>query len=552
MKKIFYAFMIAAAGMFVATSCGSPKKMAESADEVSVSCNPQVLEVVAGNIKADVTVSFPEDFFHPKAIVEMVPVLVYNGGEIVLDPVMLQGEDVTDNFEVIPEIGGSIERTFEFEYTEGVEDSFLELRMTVVHKDKRIPFIAPYKVADGANTTYMLVKTNGSLAYAPDAYQAVIPEQNEAQILYLINSATVRPSQLKSDEIKAFQEFLASIKADERRELVSTDIVAYASPDGKEDFNAELSTRRAKTASDAFNKKINNKNIAIEANVTTTHVDEDWDGFKELVSNSNIEDKDIILRVLEMYSDPAVREREIKNMSAVYTTLKKDILPELRRARFIANVEFTNYSNEELVALVNNNIEILDEEALLRAGSLLKDANQKVTVYQKAVEKFNSDRAKINLGVAYLTLGKNEEAANALAGVSDKNNTYYCNAIGVVDLRKGNYDAAVAAFKKSSLKEAQYNIAAVDILNGNYADAAAKLKGANSFNEALADILTGDLSAASNILADAKCPCKNYLKAIIAAREGNVDAALAALEIASKDEALAERAETDIEFATVL
>lgn len=134
------------------------------------------------------------------------------------------------------------------------------------------------------------------------------------------------------------------------RELVSTDIVAYASPDGKEDFNAELSTRRAKTASDAFNKKINNKNIAIEANVTTTHVDEDWDGFKELVSNSNIEDKDIILRVLEMYSDPAVREREIKNMSAVYTTLKKDILPELRRARFIANVEFTNYSNEELVA----------------------------------------------------------------------------------------------------------------------------------------------------------------------------------------------------------
>ena len=552
MKKIFYAFMIAAAGMFVATSCGSPKKMAESAEEVSVSCNPQVLEVVAGNIKADVTVSFPADFFHPKAIVEILPVLVYTGGEIILDPVMLQGEDVTDNFEVIPEIGGTVERTFEFEYTEGVEDCFLELRMTVIHKDKRIPFIAPYKVADGANTTYMLVKTNGTLAYAPDAYQAIIPEQSEAQILYLINSATVRPSQLKSDEIKAFQEFLASIKADERRELISTDIVAYASPDGKEDFNAELSTRRAKTASDAFNKKINNKSIDINANVTTSHIDEDWEGFKELVSKSNIEDKDLILRVLEMYSDPAVREREIKNMSAVYTTLKKDILPELRRARFIANVDFTNYTNEELVALVNDNIEILDEEALLRAGSLLKDANQKVTVYQKAVEKFNSDRAKINLGVAYLTLGKNDEAANALASVSDKNNTYYYNAIGVVELRKGNYEAAVAAFQKSSLKEAQYNIAVVDILNGNYADAAAKLKGANSFNEALADILTDNLSAASQILANAQCPCKNYLKAIIAAREGNTDAALAALEIASKDEALAERAETDIEFATVL
>ena len=234
-------------------------------------------------------------------------------------------------------------------------------------------------------------------------------------------------------------------------------------------------------------------------------------------------------------------------MSQVYTVLKKDILPELRRARFIANVEFTNYSNDELVALVNDNIEILDEEALLRAGSLLKDANQKVTVYQKAVEKFNSDRAKINLGVAYLALNKNAEAEQALAGVADKGNTYYNNAAGVVELRKGNNDAAVAAFNKSGLKEAQYNLAVVDILNGKYADAAS----ANSFNEALVNILNGDLNAASNILADAKCQCKNYLKAIIAARQGDVEAAKAALEIASKDEALAARAENDIEFAKI-
>ena len=550
MKKIFNVLMIVAAGLLI-QSCGSPKKMAKSAEEVSVSCNPQVLEVVAGNIKADVTVTFPEDFFHPKAIVEVVPALVYDGGETVLDPVMLQGEDVTENYQVVAEAGAAVTKTFEFAYEEGMENSYLELRMTVIHKDKRIPFIAPYKVADGANTTYMLVKTDGSLAYAPDAYQAVIAEQNEAQILYLINSATVRPSQLKSDEIKAFQEFLTNLKADERRELVSTDIIAYASPDGKEDFNATLSEKRAKTASDAFNKKINNKNVGIETTVNTTNVEEDWDGFQELVSNSNIEDKDLILRVLEMYSDPAVREREIKNMSEVYTTLKKDILPELRRARFIANIEFTNYSNEELTALVNDNIEILDEEALLRAASLLEDANQKVTVYQKAVEKFNSDRAKINLGVAYLVLGKNAEAENALASVSDKNCDYYNNTIGVVAFRKGDNNAAAAAFSKSSLKEAQYNLGVLDILNGNYADAAAKLNGAASFNEALVNILNDNLDAASRILGDAQCPCKNYLKAIIAARQGNVEAANAALEIASQDEALAERAENDIEFAKI-
>ena len=550
MKKIFNVLMIVAAGLLI-QSCGSPKKMAKSAEEVSVSCNPQVLEVVAGNIKADVTVTFPEDFFHPKAIVEVVPALVYDGGETVLDPVMLQGEDVTENYQVVAEAGAAVTKTFEFAYEEGMENSYLELRMTVIHKDKRIPFIAPYKVADGANTTYMLVKTDGSLAYAPDAYQAVIAEQNEAQILYLINSATVRPSQLKSDEIKAFQEFLTNLKADERRELVSTDIIAYASPDGKEDFNATLSEKRAKTASDAFNKKINNKNVGIETTVNTTNVEEDWDGFQELVSNSNIEDKDLILRVLEMYSDPAVREREIKNMSEVYTTLKKDILPELRRARFIANIEFTNYSNEELTALVNDNIEILDEEALLRAASLLEDANQKVTVYQKAVEKFNSDRAKINLGVAYLVLGKNAEAENALASVSDKNCDYYNNTIGVVALRKGDNNAAAAAFSKSSLKEAQYNLGVLDILNGNYADAAAKLNGAASFNEALVNILNDNLDAASRILGDAQCPCKSYLKAIIAARQGNVEAANAALETASQNEALAERAENDIEFAKI-
>lgn len=550
MKKIFNVLMIVAAGLLI-QSCGSPKKMAESAEEVSVSCNPQVLEVVAGNIKADVTVTFPEDFFHPKAIVEVVPALVYDGGETVLDPVMLQGEDVTENYQVVAETGGTITKTFEFAYEEGMENSHLELRMTVIHKDKRIPFTAPYKVADGANTTYMLVKTSGSLAYAPDAYQAIISEQNEAQILYLINSATVRPSQLKSDEIKAFQEFLTNLKADERRELVSTDIIAYASPDGKEDFNAELSERRAKSASDAFNKKINNKKIGIETTVNTTNVDEDWEGFQELVSNSSIEDKDLIIRVLDMYSDPAVREREIKNMSEVYTTLKKDILPELRRARFIANIEFTNYSNEELTALVNDNIEILDEEALLRAASLLEDANQKVTVYQKAVEKFNSDRAKVNLGVAYLVLGKNTEAENALASVSDKNCAYYNNAMGVVALRKGDNEAAAAAFNKSSLKEAQYNLAVIDILNGNYADAASKLNGEASFNEALVNILNGNLDAASRILGDAQCPCKSYLKAIIAARQGNVEAANAALETASQDEALAERAENDIEFAKI-
>ena len=512
---------------------------------------PKVLEVVANNIKTNVTVTFPADFFHPKAIVEVIPAIVYNGGESLLDPIMLQGEDVTENYQTIPEAGTTISKSLEFEYVPGMEKSHLELRMTVIYKEDRIPFVEPYKLADGANTTYMLVKQNGTLAYAPDAYQAVIPEQNEAQILYLINSSNVRSSQLKSEQIKAFQEFLVNIKADERRQIVNTEIVAYASPDGKEDFNASLSEKRAKSATDAFNKKINNKKVAIDTKVDSRNIEEDWQGFSELVSNSNIEDKELILRVLEMYSDPAVREKEIKNMSQVYTTLKKDILPELRRARFIANIEFTNYTNEELVALVNENIEILDEEALLRAATLLKENDAKLTIYNKAIEKFNSDRAIINKAVVLLNMNNIAEATSVLAQTADKNCPYYQNTLGVIALRNGDLAQAEAAFAKANICAAKANLGVINILKGQYAAALEMLKGSNSFNEALANILTNNLDAAANILKDAKCPCKNYLKAIIAARQGKVEDAKAALEVAKADEKLAERAQNDIEFAKV-
>lgn len=534
----------------VITSCGNPAKMAEKAELISVNCDPQVLEVVADKVDAKVSVVIPADYFHPKAVVEVTPVMVYEGGETALEPVMLQGEDVTMNYTVVPEAGATVTKDLSFDYKPGMEKSHLELRMNIIYKDQTTPYPSPYKVADGANTTYKLVKRDGALAYAPDAYQAIIPETGEAQILYLINSSTVRPAQLKSDEIKAFQEFLKNVKADERREIVGTDIIAYASPDGKEDLNTKLSGKRAESATKAFNTKINNKKVGVETSINSVSISEDWDGFKDLVRNSDIADKDLILRVLEMYSDPIVREREIKNMSQVFTILAKEILPQLRRARFIANIEFTNYSDEELVALVNDNIEILDEEALLHAATLIKDNDTKVKVYSQAANKFNSDRANVNLAVTLLKQGKDAEASNALAKVSNKD-AYYYNTLGVVALRKGDDAAAVAAFKQSSLKEAQYNLAVVDVVNGKYAEAKAKLAGEGCYNEALVNILTGDLAAANAIVKDAKCPCKSYLKAIVAARQGKVDDAKAALEVAKKDEKLAKRAEKDIEFAKV-
>lgn len=548
--KIFQRLSSLALAALVITSCGNPAKMAEKAELISVNCDPQVLEVVADKVDAKVSVIIPADYFHPKAVVEVTPVMVYEGGESALEPVMLQGQDVTMNYTVVPETGATVTKDLSFDYKPGMEKSHLELRMNIIYKDQTTPYPSPYKVADGANTTYKIVERKGALAYAPDAYQAIIPETGEAQILYLINSSTVRPAQLKSDEVKAFQEFLKNVKADERREIVGTDIIAYASPDGKEDLNTKLSGKRAESATKAFNTKINDKKVGIETSINSVSVSEDWDGFKELVKNSNIADKDLILRVLEMYSDPIVREREIKNMSQVFTILAKEILPQLRRARFIANIEFQNYTDEELVALVNDNIEILDEEALLHAATLVKENETKVKVYTQAANKFNSDRANVNLAVTLLKMGKDAEASNALAKVANKD-SYYYNTVGVVALRKGDDKAAVAAFNKSNLKESKYNLAVVDIVNGKYADAKAKLAGEGGFNEALACILTGDLAGANAIVKDTKCMCKSYLKAIVAARQGKVDEAKAALEVAKKDEKWAKRAEKDIEFAKV-
>lgn len=528
-----------------AVACSSPQKMAEQAENVIVKSDPAVLEVVAGKIEASVAVTYPADYFHPKAILEVTPVLVYEGGEAKMAPFYFQGEKVEDNYEVVPSTGATITKKVAFDYAKGMEKSYLELRGVVKYGKKAVD-LPTKKVADGANTTYMLVDKNGTVDYKADNYQEIIRQTAEGQVLYTINSSVVRNSELKSESVKNFLAALEEIKANERKTIVSTDIVAYASPDGGEKLNTKLSGKRSETAEKAFGK-VTKKN-PVEAPVNVQSIGQDWEGFKELVAASDLEDKDLIIRVLSMYSDPAVREKEIKNMSAVYKTLAKEILPELRRARFIANVEFANYTSEELLQLIEDNIDILDEEALLRAASLVKDTDAKVKVYSKAIEKFNSARAQYNLAVAYLKAGDLSKGKAALAKVSEKDADWQ-NAMGVVALRENNYAKAAEYFAASGNKTSKENSAVLDILNGKYADAAAKLADASCCgNKALAYILNGQLDKASAAI---KCNCAKsaYLKAIIAARQGKADAVKANLKKASENKELAERAAKDIEFA---
>ena len=539
-KSLMY---VAAAVLTIA--CASPEKMAKMAEDVKAECNPAVLEVVAGSIDASVSVTYPKDYFNPNVIVEVTPVIVYEGGEAAMKPFKYQGEKVEDNYKVVAKAGQTVTEKVHFDYVEGMEKSYLELRGKVIAGKKTVA-LPSKKVADGANTTYMLVKRAGNLAYKKDNYQDVISTSTEGQIKYLVNSSDVRNSELKGQSVKDFLAALDAVSADERSTVTSTEIVAYASPEGSEKLNNNLSDNRSNSANKAWQKLTKGKDAA---DPTVRSVGEDWEGFKQLVEESDLEDKQLILRVLSMYSDPAVRENEIRNMSQVYTALKGEVLPELRRARLIANVETKNYTNEELVELLANNDSVLDEEALLRVASVVKDPAQKESIYQKAIERFDSDRAQYNLAVLYLGQGKDAKAEAGLAEVKSVDGDVL-NAQGVLALHKEDLKTAEDCFRKAGTPEAKANLGTVLILTGQYEEAARVLEKPLGccHNSVLALILTDQLDKA---LKTAHCgdPKVWYLKAIIAARQGKADDVKKNLEKAFRKPELKERAARDIEFA---
>ena len=544
MKKTLKFFAVAALAI-AAAACASPEKMAKMAENVKVECVPPVLEVVNGTIDATVSVTYPKGYFNPKVILEATPVIVYQGGEAAMKPFKYQGEDVRDNYKVVSADGQKVTEKIHFDYVPGMEQCYLELRGKVSAGKKSVN-LPVKKVADGANTTYMLVKKAGAVSFKADNYQEVISSTTEGQIKYLVNSSEVRGSELKGESVKEFLARLDEISANERTKVTSTEIVAYASPEGDTGKNEKLSDNRSESANKAW-KQVTKGHEATDPTVRS--VGEDWDGFQQLVSQSNLEDKELILRVLSMYSDPAVRENEIRNMSQVYTALKGEVLPELRRARLIANVEFKNYSNEELLDLLENNANLLDEEALLRVASLVREPAQKEEIYKRAIGRFNSARAMFNLAALYLMQGQDAKAEAGLAEL-DAKDPDVVNAKGVLALHKEDYKAAETAFRTAGTEDAKANLGVVLILTGRYEEAAQALKDVKGcgHNTTLAYILTDQLDKAAK---SAKCkdPKVSYLKAIIAARQGNADGVKSNLEAAFKNESLKERAARDIEFA---
>lgn len=541
MKK-FTGFLALCAMVLAFASCSASRaEQMKLAEKVSVSSNPEVLALVGDKIPADITVTFPAKYFHPAAILEVTPVLVYEGGEQVGKTFKYQGEKVKDNYRVIASnVDNSVTEKVAFDYVPGVEKSYLELRSVAYYKNKTIE-IPAIKVADGCNVTQLFASTEGEYSFKKDNYKEVISESAEGQVMYDYNSATIKRSELRSDSVKELQAALDEIASDPRYTVTGTRVVAYASPEGGQQYNAKLSDKRAESAKKAWDKVTGGMKTD---DIQVKSMGQDWDGFKEAVQNSNIEDKELILRVLSMYSDPAVRESEIRNMSKVYTEINKNVFPELRRARFIADVDYKNFSDDELKELADKAVDVLDEEGLLRVASITSNADRKAELYKMAVSKFGSDRAQFNLAVLSLNAGKPDQAASLLKKVSKVDGDVN-NALGVCELQKGNLDAAADFFRKAGTTEAKANLGTIDILKGNYDAAAKNLEGTGSHNLAVAYILTNQLDKAEKSIT-CKCARSNYLRAVIAARRGNSSDVEKYLAQTGK---MKEKAEKDVEFA---
>ena len=545
MRKIFSVLAIAALAV-LATSCGASRaQQMAMADNVQITCNPEVLATVGDNIPADITVTYPDGYFAPKAMLKVTPVLVYEGGEQEGETFVYQGVKVKDNYKVIPSDGGTVKEHVNFTYTKGVEKSHLELRGVVVYGGKTYD-VPAIKVADGVNTTARWASTTGVFSAKEDEYQDVIHETAEGQIKYDVNSANVKNSELRSQSIRELQEALKGMEENERYTVKGTKVIAYASPEGGQSYNAKLSDKRAGTAEKAWEKISGEK-----GDVEVQSIGQDWQGFQDAIEKSNIDDKDLILRVLSMYSDPAVREKEIRNMSQVYTEINKKVFPDLRRARFVTEADYRNFSNEELAELAEKAIGTLDAEALLRVASLTKDEGRKVYLLERAAETLGSEKAMFNLATMSLAEGNVTEAADYLAKIKNVDGDVL-NAKGVVELRKGNEAAAVKLFNQAGTAEANENLAVIDIKNGRYNEAARRLEGATGHNAAVAFILTGQYDKAAAALT-CECPKSDYLRAVVAARKGDKEGVKKNLDAAaSKNEAFKTKAENDVEFAKYL
>jgi len=540
MKKFVNVCLILAVAV-MASSCNCYKKMAKKADEVTISCNPEVLTLKGQNIITDVTVTFPAKYYHKKAVAKVTPVLEFEGGSIEGVPQYFQGSKVKDNYTVIDKkTGGEYTMSVSIPYDPRAEVSTLVMVVEAKcqGKDAEMVEIARIPVAEGVNTLQNSVDYTSALELMSDKYEKTTVISEKANIMYNINASNVRKNQLTTEQVKALEAFITENVDKDRVTLGSVYANGYASPEGPLAFNDKLSKARSESGKKALTKELKKvEGVTYDA----AAYGEDWDGFKELVEASNIEDKAMILQILQMTSNPVERDAQIKNMSAVFEQLAEEVLPQLRRTQLVATAEVQNLTDAEIKAAIEKGeLSKLSLEQLLYGATLVEDNATKAKVYAAAT-KYEDARAFNNLGVVCAEMGDWASASTAFAKAAKvSSDATINNNITVGALAEGKYAEA----KQYLAGASEETKALASVAEGNYAAANGKLSG---YNAAVNYVLEGNYSAAKSALAGDKSAEAEYLRAVIAAQMDNASEASAYLKSAiSLNPALKAKAEKDV------
>jgi len=555
--KNFAIFILAAA---VLSSCGGLNKMVKDSALVNYNVNPEVLEMHGGEVDMTIDVNYPAKYFNKKAVVTLTPVVRYEGGETTLDPLVLQGEDATDNYKLISyDAGGNASLSTTFTYEDAMKMSELYYNVTAAIKDKTAD-LGEVKLADGIIVTPLLVQNNPKVIDFDNHFKQIVPESYQADIKYVINRADVRKSEIKKDEMSGLNETLKAANENERLELKGIEVSAYASPDGELDLNTKLADKRQTTANKYLAGQLKKADIEVaEELMSLLATPEDWEGFKAAMEASDIQDKEMILRVLSMHSDPVVREQEIKNLTAAFEVIKEEILPQLRRSKFTVSMDKIGWSDEELVALISSDIDTLVLEELLYAATLVKDKEVKLAVLTQAAKVAPGClRAHNNQGVVLYNMGKLEEAAASFkAAKAIKDHDIINNNIGAIALKNDDVTGAKEAFTASlgAGAKVNYNLGIISIKEGEYETAVNYFGSDPSHNAALAMYLKGDSEGAWRTAAnlEMKGGMGYYLRAVIAASQDKPEVALENLKLAVENcgsaQYVKDLAAKDLEFA---
>ena len=553
MKKTF-KLIASVMAIAILTSCGTAVVPPE------FKANPKQLSVVGGVIETDITGIFPVKKFGKKAIVTVTPVLVYEGGEVAGKSVTFVGEKAKENgTTVYYKEGGKFQAKASFDYIPemGKNPSAVKVVFRYNAKNgKKTVQIPDQVIIEGLNTTsHLAVAEDVKPQVTADKFQRIIQEVQEADIKFLIQQTNLRNSELKSQEMKDLHAAIKDADTTANKAINKLEVAGYASPDGKEDLNAKLADARQAKAEKYLQKQLKKAkvNAAIESNVTA----EDWAGFQAAMEASNIQDKELVLRVLSMYTDPEEREAQIKNLSVVFKTIAEEVLPELRRSRLILTTDLIGKSDEEIATLAKNDPAALNVEELLYAATLTNDLGEKAAIYKKAIAQFGNDyRTHNNLGIVCFAQGNVAEARRCYAKALqlEPNNADVNYNAGVAAMAENDLAKAEEYLGKAAGTQGDLNAAMGTLytMKGNYAAAKNAYGNTVSNNAAVQQILNEDYAGARQTLSKVANPNATtaYLLAVVSARTNAREAVYENLKVAiQRDANLKAKAQHDVEFA---